>query len=162
MTRTARVTISVLTALSVLAITLGASARRGEASLDDVRAATVQFQDPAAAEQQNYGAFLECFDSPEGGMGQHFVNLGLLDGEVSATQPESLVYEVKAGGGYRLVAVEWIVPGTEVDPNNPPQLFGQTFHLNPELSVWILHAWIWKTNPSGMFFDWNPRVAACP
>jgi hypothetical protein len=22
-----------------------------------------------------------------------------------------------------------------------------------------LHVWAWKTNPSGMFADWNPRVS---
>jgi AAA ATPase domain len=28
--------------------------------------------------------------------------------------------------------------------------------------VWVLHAWVWKKNPTGMFEDYNPRVAACP
>ena len=30
-----------------------------------------------------------------------------------------------------------------------------------QLGVYILHAWIWKNNPAGMFEDWNPKVS-CP
>jgi hypothetical protein len=44
----------------------------------------------------------------------------------------------------------------------PPRLFGQDFHHNNALSLWALHAWIWRHNPLGMFADYNPRVALCP
>jgi hypothetical protein len=54
------------------------------------------------------------------------------------------------------------VPSAFVDPDSPPVLFGQQFHLNTALDVWVLHAWIWKWNPSGVFADYNPRVSACP
>jgi hypothetical protein len=40
-------------------------------------------------------------------------------------------------------------------------LFGQHFHLNSALNVWV-HAWIWQANPAGIFKDWNPNVGACP
>ena len=30
--------------------------------------------------------------------------------------------------------------------------------LNPALGWYILHAWVWKPNPSGMFNNWNPDV----
>jgi hypothetical protein len=33
--------------------------------------------------------------------------------------------------------------------------------LNPALGWYILHAWVWKNNPAGMFEDWNPTVT-CP
>ena len=33
--------------------------------------------------------------------------------------------------------------------------------LNPALGRYILHAWIWKPNPAGMFENWNPDVS-CP
>jgi hypothetical protein len=60
--------------------------------------------------------------------------------------------------------VEYIVPAAAWDQagnRTPPMLFGQTFHLNEQLGVYALHAWIWKHNPAGVFADWNPRVS-CP
>jgi hypothetical protein len=41
------------------------------------------------------------------------------------------------------------------------ELHGRSFHLNEALAVYVLHAWIWKINPAGMFEDWNPNVT-CP
>ncbi len=58
--------------------------------------------------------------------------------------------------------MEYIVPGGFVDPDNPPELFGEHFHENTALGVWVLHAWIWKANPDGVFADFNPEVGACP
>jgi hypothetical protein len=151
----------VLVALSIVALTLSASANVDPA-LREVRAATAQYHSVAAAESNGYEAFLDCFESPDGGMGQHYVNLALLDATVSALEPEAMVYQVGHNGRLDLVAVEYIVPGPEVDPLNPPVLFGQPFHLNEPLGVWVLHAWIWQPNPSGMFADWNPNVTPCP
>lgn len=101
-----------------------------------------------------------CFDSPDGGMGVHYVRN--IDSVVDAKDPEALVYEVGRHGRLKLVAVEYIVPEEFVDPADPPMLFGQMFHHHSFLPVYILHAWIWKWNPSGMFADFNPRVRACP
>jgi hypothetical protein len=44
----------------------------------------------------------------------------------------------------------------------PPRLFGLELHEHPVLPFWILHAYLWKDNPSGMFSDWNPAVRPCP
>ena len=45
---------------------------------------------------------------------------------------------------------------------DPPSVLGMEMHiLNPALNWYILHAWIWKHNPAGMFVDWNPEVI-CP
>ena len=46
--------------------------------------------------------------------------------------------------------------------SKPPKLFGMSFHQHPTLPLWVLHTWLWKTNPSGMFEDWNPAVRLCP
>ena len=46
--------------------------------------------------------------------------------------------------------------------SGPPRLFGRDFHRHPLLPVWILHTWIWKDNPAGVFADFNPRVRPCP
>jgi hypothetical protein len=126
-----------------------------------VRLATAQYRDVNRAGRHGYVEFLDCFDSVEGGMGQHYLDAEVLDGEVSATHPEVLVYEVTPRG-LKLVGVEYVVPASFVDPENPPELFGQDFHLNADLDVWVQHDWVWKHNPSGMFADWNPRVGACP
>lgn len=104
-----------------------------------------------------------CFDSSSGGMGVHYVDFANLgDPTVSVTKPEALVYEVLRNGKLRLVGVEYIVPADAVDPANPPMLFGRHFHEHPYLPVYILHVWVWKYNPSGLYADFNPRVGACP
>jgi hypothetical protein len=90
-------------------------------------------------------------------MGVHYVKD--IDGTVIPTEPEAMVYEIAPNGKLRLVAVEYIVPDSEPMPG---PIFGQHFHHHPYLPVYILHAWVWKHNPSGMFKDFNPKVGACP
>ena len=44
----------------------------------------------------------------------------------------------------------------------PPRLFNTDFHINPSLLTkpfYLLHAWVWERNPSGLLSDWNPRVS---
>lgn len=151
---------AVLVAALALLVVSAAPALAGD-ELHDVRKATARFHSLTQADKAGYVEFLDCFDSAAGGMGQHYVNLGSLDATVDALAPESLVYEI-VDGRLRLVAVEYIVPGGFVNPADPPELFGQHFHENESLGVWVLHAWVWKRNPSGVFADYNPTVAACP
>jgi hypothetical protein len=56
-----------------------------------------------------------------------------------------------------------MVPAAMWDAENtdPPQVLGQSFHLDESLGMYVLHAWVWKNNPAGMFEDWNPDVS-CP
>src|SRR5690606_17142716 len=35
----------------------------------------------------------------------------------------------------------------------------QHLHLNEPLGVYVLHAWVFKDNPAGIFEDWNPDVS---
>ena len=79
-------------------------------------------------------------------------------------QPEAFVYEPLPNGKLHLVAVEWIVPSElwDAEHDDPPTVLGQELGiLNPALGWYILHAWVWKPNPSGMFNNWNPDVT-CP
>jgi hypothetical protein len=155
----------VLTALlTVLAMLVAIPASAGQADLADVRRETAKHHQVSNVETAGYVEFLDCFDSEAGGMGQHYVDLGALDGIVEATHPEAMVYEIREDGRLQLVAVEYIVPNVAPPAGrlSPPRLFGQDFHLNESLNVWVLHAWIWKSNPAGMFEDWNPNVGACP
>ncbi len=102
-----------------------------------------------------------CLESPEGGMGYHYVNFDLLlDSEVSALQPEALLYEPRSNGKLRLVAVEYVIPDSFLPPDaDPPMVLGQALHYSEANHAWILHVWLWRHNPSGMFADWNPQVS---
>lgn len=103
-----------------------------------------------------------CLESPEGGMGHHYMNdSNFTDATIEALRPELLVYAPTADGSLRLVALEYLVFADALGSDPVPQLFGQHFHLNPAINAYVLHVWLWEQNPRGMFADWNPRVN-CP
>src|SRR5690606_31068232 len=125
------------------------------------------YQDVEVAEAAGYVSTLDtlgCFHDPSvGGMGVHYLRESLLDDQVSATSPEALVYELDHNGDITgLVAHEYIVPVDAWTESEPPTLFGRDFHQHPVLPLWVLHAWIWKDNPAGLFEDHNPAVRLCP
>jgi len=96
-------------------------------------------------------------------MGVHYIDQALLDDQVDITKPEALVYELDAAGHIAgLVAHEYIVPIDAWHSSTPPELLGMPFHKHPTLPLWVLHAWLWKDNPAGVFQDWNPAVRQCP
>lgn len=108
-----------------------------------------------------------CIEDPggTGAMGTHWVNLGeVLDGEIDATEPEMLLYDMSQPEP-RLLGVEYVVFVADWEGSEPPELFGHQFRLVEEGNwyglpdFYELHAWIWYDNPSGMFEDWNPRVS---
>jgi hypothetical protein len=129
--------------------------------------ATAGFQDVQIAEAAGYASSLDtlgCFqDATLGGMGVHYINQSLMDATVDITKPEALVYELDADGKISgLVAHEYIVPIEAWTSATPPSLFGVNFHRHPTLPLWVLHAWLWKDNSTGIFQDWNPAVRQCP
>jgi len=147
-----------LAAITTAAVAIPALA--GQSELSQVRAATARYHSITQAEMAGYRSFLGCFDSADGGMGQHYVDQSIIDdGVADPLRPEALVYEVD-GSKLTLVGVEWVEVGTASDTTLA--LFGEEFDYNSGLGVWALHAWIWKDNPDGMFADFNPEVAACP
>lgn len=134
------------------------------AQLHALRQATAAYHSLDAAMAAGWDVDLTgCVANPDpavGAMGHHYINSDIFfDADVDPLRPDVLVYAPTPSGGRQLVAVEWVV-FTAMNPT-PPQLFGQTFHLNPNIQAWVLHAWIWKPNPSGMFADFNPNVQ-CP
>lgn len=146
---------------AALATTLIASpASASEAQFSGVRQATASLHKVSKAEAAGYEKFLPCFDSPAGGMGQHYADLASIDGTLEATHPEVLVYEPN-GDRMQLVAVEYVVPQAAWTGSEPPELFGEHFHRNDTLGIWALHAWIWRPNSDGMHADFNPKVAPC-
>ncbi len=147
--------------------------------LEKVRAALEKYQDPVTAVRDGYFSTLACVEfvagGPDrvqygkpGGMGVHFLNPQLIGPVPDSTRPPVLIYE-PAGDKLRLVAAEWFIPlATGVKERR--KLFGQSFHgpmeghppVQPkELHHYDLHAWLFKTNPAGMFNPTNPAVK-CP
>lgn len=125
------------------------------------------FQDVAVAEAEGWAGTIDtlgCFENAEeGGMGVHWLNESLLDAELDPARPEALVYELDADGEIAgLVGHEYLVPLEAWSGDEPPALFGQELHEHPVLPFWILHLYIWKANPAGLFADWNPAVRMCP
>lgn len=132
-----------------------------------VRDAIAQYETPALAQAAGWDlveGLDHCFDNPGvGAMGVHYIDASRLDTTVDELAPEAIIYETSSGSP-ELVAVEYIVPAADWDAeghNDVPEALGQSFHLNEELGVYVLHAWLFQENPAGMFEDWNPLVS-CP
>lgn len=129
------------------------------AELFQVRAATAKYMDTTAARENGYvntGIKLP-------NMGLHFANFNLVgDGKFDITKPEFLVYNKNANGNFELVAVEYGVPIDFQHPDIPPTGFtggADEWDFNTlGLGLWTLHAWVWKTNPDGVFKMMNPIV----
>jgi len=136
---------------------LDASVLRDLAAL---RRATAPFQDFSRASNAGWSAKItSCMFSSAGTMGFHYGNTNLINGSVSVTNPQLLLYEPEKNGRLRLVAVEYIIPYTFHSRDAaPPVLFGQKFQQNDMFQLWGLHAWVWKDNPNGIFAPWNPSA----
>lgn len=104
-------------------------------------------------------AITSCWYSGAGAMGYHYANPERFDATIDPLRPEALVYEPLAGGKYKLVAAEYIVPYAAWPSATPPQLYGQEFHRLDALGIYALHVWAWEANPAGMFIPWNSKVS---
>jgi hypothetical protein len=156
-----------------------------EAGLQDelaqVRRVTARFHDLDAALEAGYelgwvnGSGVRiitgCVAHPTAGaMGYHYFNEELMDDlAVDPLEPEVLVYASGPDGQRKLVAVEWVVRGPDsnppgVTPPPIPTVLGMEMHIlvpPPGPAFYLMHAWVWKPNPAGMFEDFNPEVT-CP
>lgn len=93
-------------------------------------------------------------------MGHHYRKLSLVDGTFDVRRPELLVYNKKHNGQFELVAVEYAVP-IEITPNQAPAGFtgsADVWDRNTTFGLWLLHAWVWRYNPAGVFNPTNPLV----
>ncbi len=163
-----------LTALGGSVASAAACDRGNNRELRRVRAATAKYHRIPVAERAGYQLGWRdpeipidgCIAHPtDGAMGYHWFDHDAIDDiSLDPLAPEGLVYEPLPNGRLRLVAVEWIVPSEawHAEHDEPPTILGQEMGiLNPALGWYILHAWVWKPNPSGMFQNWNPDVT-CP
>jgi hypothetical protein len=157
----------------------GSTSSSPSPTLEEVRAALDKYQDPILAIHDGYFSTVACVQFPAaggagqvqykaGGMGVHFLNVGLIGPTLDPLRPQVLLYE-QDGDKLRLTGAEWFVP-LSAAATARPRLFGQPFDgpmeghhpLMPEmLHHYDLHAWLWKKNPAGMFSPTNPTIK-CP
>ena len=125
-----------------------------------VRSALQKYEDPYLAIHDGYFSTLGCVVIEHagaaghvaykpGGMGIHFLNMGLLGPVPDPAKPQVLIYEPD-GDQLRLIAAEWFVPlSTGVKAR--PKLWGRAFDgpmmghpplLPMELTHYDLHVWL--------------------
>jgi hypothetical protein len=156
-------------------------ARETVAMLAAARRATAPFRDVEVARSHGYRQVTQFIPS----LGLHLANLKLLRAGFDPIHPPVLLYEPTPSGRLELVGVAYSVPqqGTEAPAGFPGGEDVWHFHRNlcflprgdvtiaPDASAchakrgvfqartaWLLHAWIWKANPNGVFTEANPLV----
>jgi hypothetical protein len=129
--------------------------------LDKLRKDMARYVSFSNARKDGYTtAITGCMSNqPVGAMGVHYGKPSIIDSLPQAMNPEVLLYEPGRGGKQTFVGVEFIVPFSAWTKPTPPVLYGQTFAANQTFQVWALHVWVGRTNPSGIFADWNPTVS---
>ncbi|MGW1728253.1 hypothetical protein ACWCQK_35870 [Streptomyces sp. NPDC002306] len=106
-----------------------------------------------------------CLSDPTlGAAGHPYVNPDIATRPPDPEAPAALIYTDGPDGRRKLAGVEWIVPAGPAVTTRPT-LFGHEFQ-GPENvpgvgSGYTLRAWIYQSNPSGLFSPWNPTVT-CP
>ena len=158
----------VLIGLSSAALANSANAKATTTLAETVRQATAPFKDVRKAQAAGYALLHGCVSGPQdGAMGIHFANGRLVgDGALDASHPEALLYEPQHGT-LQLTGVEYVVIADAWNASHqaPPVLMGQLFNYvgAPNRfglpAFYELHVWAWKSNPAGLFADWNPRVS---
>jgi hypothetical protein len=156
--------VSVAAVMAVSAVFIAGAAKDDgpQNDLAKVRAAVAGYRQVDAAEDAGWvlvPGLDHCFPN----MGIHYIK-GPLDTSLDPLEPEALVYQHLPNGELRLGAVEYIVPAAAWDAENhghDPEVLGRHLHLNSDLGVYVLHAWLFNHNPDGMYLDTNQRVN-CP
>jgi hypothetical protein len=127
-----------------------------------VRALAARYRDVQKAKEAGWDVLVPgCRDNPPvGGMGWHYLNPAYITLELDILEPQVLVYEPQKNGQMRFVGVEYLIPfGLLPSDAEPPVLMGQEFLPNFGDEVWMLHVWVGRHNPDGMFETWNPMVS---
>jgi hypothetical protein len=121
--------------------------------LQQARAATARYRDLKNAIKDGYSNI--NVDVPN--MGHHFMKTSLVDGVFDIRHPEILVYNGLETGHPELVAVEYAVPLTEPMPEGFTGS-SDVWNGTSGFPLWLVHAWVWKYNPDGVFNWTNPTV----
>ena len=123
--------------------------------LEQARAATSKYQDISKAIADHYVDINVVMPN----MGYHFMKAANVDSIFDIRHPELLVYNKNKRGEFELGAVEYAIPLSL--SATPPEGFTGTSDVwdhNTDFGLWLLHAWVWKHNPDGVFNATNPRV----
>lgn len=162
-----RVVATVATAAAVLCSSATA-AEAEDGSLQAAKAATARYHSIGQAVADGYVLSSPCTSSPMGGMGFHYENHALMrDPAIDPERPEILLYAPGRNGKLQLVGIEYWRADSDGNPASTadrPQVFGVPFNgpmpgHHPSMPMhYDLHVWLWKTNPAGMFAQFNPRV----
>jgi hypothetical protein len=124
--------------------------------LQQAKDATERYQNISAAIADGYADISVVVPN----MGFHYMKSTLVDAVFDITRPEILVYNKTHEGLTELVAVEYAVP-IDMTPDQAPGGFTGTndvWDRNTGFGLWLLHAWVWKSNASGVFNPTNPGV----
>lgn len=121
--------------------------------LQQARAATSKYKNIANAIADGYVDIAVNVEN----MGHHFMKVSLVDGTFDIRKPEILVYNKDEAGNQQLVAVEYAVPLSEPRPEGFTGS-ADVWDGNVGFDLWLLHAWVWTSNPDGVFKPFNPLV----
>jgi hypothetical protein len=145
------------------------------------------FKNVAYAESAGYRQGSPCEAHPTlGAMGHHYVNprlLGLtapVNGRVNGTgtytgtnPPPILLYVPDGEAGLKLAGIELLVfaDAWHAENKQPPKYRGREYNYmadNPNtpqdeahgfMPHYDLHIWLFESNPSGMYAQWNPALS---
>lgn len=155
---------SILWTLMVLvAIFCACTDEEGQTALEQelatIRQATEAFDTMDEATTMGYTTDVSGYVS---GMGHHFLNPSLVDDNFEVDKPEIVLYAPDENGDMQFVAVEYIVPITDIN-NPPPAPDGFTgeedvWAINAAGDLWTLHCWIELENEMGVFASVNPKI----
>ena len=125
-----------------------------DVELDRARLATVRYAELSAAIADEYADINVVMPN----MGRHYMKQSLVDERFEVDKPEILVYATE-GGKTQLVAVEYAVP-LDRSAAAPSGFTGadDVWDRNTGFQLWLLHAWVHRNNPSGVFNSTNPQV----
>lgn len=145
--------------------------------------ATTRYRDIAAARADGYRQVTQFIP----GLGLHLANLRISDRTFDPARPNVLLYMPDGNGGLELAGVAYSVARSPAWPDGPPGFAGgsDVWHYHEDLCFlpggqvsiapsadacrsrhgffqrrtdWLLHAWIWRINPKGVFTEYNPNV----
>ena len=158
-----RITLGIiLTAgIALFACSDGTSPEREPQGVSALRESLAPYASFALAKGAGYStALTDCVSNGDvGAMGIHYARTSLIDAVLDSLRPEVLIYEPGTDGESSLVGVEFIIPFSLLPSTaTPPTLFGQQLMPDFTFQLWGLHVWTHRTNPSGLFAMWNPRV----
>jgi hypothetical protein len=144
--------------------------------LATAKAATAKYRNIAVAKRDGYFQVTQFIP----GLGLHMYKLGIPTGTFNPATPQVLLYQ-PVGNRMVLVGVSYLY--LHVNETPPAGFAGgsDVWHYHKDLCFvagtvtitqtaadcpgvfqkttnWMLHVWIWKTNPDGVFTEVNPRV----